>query len=369
MAVLVQNQGRFIGHHLGYTGYDDVESWASWYDVDLLQVANDLFGVFYILEQLFKMYALGWDWVSEWWNWFDLTLCMSFVISKSVHVLGGEHANGVKGKFMLLRAGRVFRLLRLIKVIKHLKGFDSLHLLVATLQGSVHILFWSCVLLVCIQFLISFAMFFVLSDLYLDNDAYDMEGRVKVFEYFGTFSRTVLTMFELSLANWPPVCRLLTEHISEWFMLFFIAYKLTMGFAVINVVNGVFMQETFKVASSDDSIIIRQKQRDVELYSRKIEKLFLAADADHKGIINFEEFLHVVEDKEISLWMSSLDLPVRDPKTLFELLDENKTGFLATDGFIRGVLRLRGGAKTFDIVSLGEQVQALRRTIESSGLR
>ena len=32
---------------------------------------------------------------------------------------------------------------------------------------------------------------------------------------------------------------------------------------MIGVINGVFMQETFKVASTDDSIMLRQKDREV----------------------------------------------------------------------------------------------------------
>ena len=34
-------------------------------------------------------------------------------------------------------------------------------------------------------------------------------------------------------------------------MIFFLIHKVTMGFAVIGVINGVLMQETFKVASYD----------------------------------------------------------------------------------------------------------------------
>ena len=64
---------------------------------------------------------------------------------------------------------------------------------------------------------------------------------------------------------------------SEWYFAFSIAHKVTIGFAVIGVINGVFMQalgtgrfvepsadfgctqETFKVAGSDDKIMMRQR--------------------------------------------------------------------------------------------------------------
>lgn len=44
-------------------------------------------------------------------------------------------------------------------------------------------------------------------------------------------------MFEITLANWPPVSRLLAENVSEWFMLFGVLHKLAIGFAVVSVVS------------------------------------------------------------------------------------------------------------------------------------
>ena len=32
----------------------------------------------------------------------------------------------------------------------------------------------------------------------------------------GTFTRSLLTMFEVLFANWGPPCRLLVDNVSEW---------------------------------------------------------------------------------------------------------------------------------------------------------
>ena len=37
------------------------------------------------------------------------------------------------------------------------------------------------------------------------------------------------------------------------------AYKLVVGFAAVGIINAVFIQETFKVAASDDTVMMRQK--------------------------------------------------------------------------------------------------------------
>ena len=44
------------------------------------------------------------------------------------------------------------------------------------------------------------------------------------------------------------------------------AYKLVIGFAAVGIINAVFMQETFKVAASDDKLMMRQKAHLFSIY-------------------------------------------------------------------------------------------------------
>eukprot|EP00971_Amphidinium_carterae_P268231 5321668-Amphidinium_carterae.1 len=61
-------------------------------------------------------------------------------------------------------------------------------------------------------------------------------------------------MFELTLANWPPACRVATsggnevmaDAVGEWWIFFAILHKLSFGFALVGIINGAVMQETFK---------------------------------------------------------------------------------------------------------------------------
>ena len=39
-------------------------------------------------------------------------------------------------------------------------------------------------------------------------------------------------MFEITLGNWPPVARLLSEEVSEFFTFFCVLHKLTIGFVI-----------------------------------------------------------------------------------------------------------------------------------------
>lgn len=118
------------------------------------------------------------------------------------------------------------------------------------------------------QLFFALALHHLLLD-YMEDPNEPLEKRWLIFEYFGTCSRATLTLFEMTLANWPPVARILQEHVGEWWCVFSIAHKLSIGFAVIGIINGVFMQETFKVAATDDKLLIRETQAATRVHQKK----------------------------------------------------------------------------------------------------
>merc|ERR1711920_581677 len=104
----------------------------------------------------------------------------------------------------VLRLARLARLLRLLRLVKTIQSFDSLYLMTTALAGSLQVLTWACVLLILVQAGISLFLNQMLEN-YFNNDSKPESERREVYEYCGTFSRTMLSMFELTLANWPPV--------------------------------------------------------------------------------------------------------------------------------------------------------------------
>eukprot|EP00928_Gymnodinium_smaydae_P053622 TRINITY_DN3756_c0_g1_i1.p1 TRINITY_DN3756_c0_g1~~TRINITY_DN3756_c0_g1_i1.p1 ORF type:complete len:183 (-),score=33.02 TRINITY_DN3756_c0_g1_i1:248-796(-) len=167
-------------------------------------------------------------------------------------------------------------------------------------------------------------------------------------------------MFEITLANWPTACRVLSENVSEWFMPMAIMHKLCIGFAVVGVINGVFMQETFKVASLDDRIMMRQKKRANEIHARKMGRLFDFADESGDGSITLDEWRDITNDPETKLWLASMELDVRDTDQLFLLMDRGD-GQLHRDQLAEGISRLKGPARSIDLESLKrDQAQLLQ---------
>merc|ERR1712151_1086352 len=90
---------------------------------------------------------------------------------------------------------------------------------------------------------------------------------------------------EMLLGNWFAITRILVPF-NELFMLFGITHQLVFGFAVIEVISGVFLNETFKVVALDDSIMMNEVRRAAKAESAKLTEFFKQADKDGSGLVD-----------------------------------------------------------------------------------
>lgn len=124
-----------------------------------------------------------------------------------------------------------------------------------------------------VQLLFALLLNQVLATMVAQRD-FALEDEIVLFEHFGTFPRSMLTMFQVTLGTWVPVARVLQEIVSPAMNIFTILHKVTIGFACIGVINGVFMQETLRVAQSDDVIMMRDVGRRDRLHAEKMKAFF-----------------------------------------------------------------------------------------------
>jgi len=193
-------------------------------------------------------------------------------------------------------------------------------------------------------------------------------GRAEVFKYYGSFARSFLTMFELTLGNWMPPCRALVEHVNEWYMIFFLTHKFVIGFSVTSVITAVFIQETFNVATSDDQIMLNNTTRAMRKHEKKMTDLFIHADSDGSGTLDREEFLGVLQDPVVKKWLASMDLHVDDGNVLFELCDGGDGTVTATQ-LVRGAGQLKGTAKHIDLIELKKEQREIHTLMRQMAQR
>jgi len=273
----------------------------------------------------------------------------------------------------MIRLVRLGKLGRTVHITKMSRVFDSLRLLLKCMSASVSTLICALGLILIIQCVAGMLISQLVSAFIADPDN-DFNLRLRLFNYYGTFTRSMLTMFEVTLANWSPPCRILVDNVSELYSALFIIYRCLIGFACLNVINAVFIQQTMRVAAQDKEIMIMQRERSQADNSKKMQEIFHALDESGDGMISWTEFRKVLYDPVLKTWMSAMELDIADLKGLWNLLDDGKGHIIAED-FIQGAARVKGPAKGFDMAQvllnskrIEHKIDALSEEMSSSPL-
>eukprot|EP00931_Biecheleriopsis_adriatica_P056222 TRINITY_DN33306_c0_g1_i1.p1 TRINITY_DN33306_c0_g1~~TRINITY_DN33306_c0_g1_i1.p1 ORF type:complete len:230 (-),score=33.36 TRINITY_DN33306_c0_g1_i1:28-717(-) len=152
-------------------------------------------------------------------------------------------------------------------------------------------------------------------------------------------------------ANWATPCRVLVDSVGDVYIGVVIIYRCVFGFAVLNVVNGVFVQQTMKVAHDDHEHLLLQKQKQAEAYCVKLREFFRTLDTSGDGLVNWSEFQVLLTDTKLKAWMSTLELEPHDLVHLFHMIDDGD-GEISIDEFMNGAMRLRGLARSIDVAQV-----------------
>jgi Ca2+-binding EF-hand superfamily protein len=356
MAAESQYLGMKSGYNVGYWGVDRPAD-ETWPNAEFVfAVVENIFGSLFTLELVLKIIFIRKKFLGDVWNLIDTIIVVSWLFT----TLG---TTSLPIDPMLLRLARLARLLRVLRLVRTIRLFDSLYLMTTSMKGSLSVLLWSVVLLALVQMMISFLLQSLLMS-YINDVEVALPKRVQVFKYYGSFARTMLTMFEITLGNWMPPCRALVENVSEWYMLFFLCHKLIIGFSVVSVIGAVFIQETFKVATTDDRIMVMTKERARKTHAAKMLSLFDKMDVDNDGGISLQELDDMLADTEVKTRLSAtMDLDVRDCSGFFALLDKDGDGMISFEELSDGVSRLKGMARSYDVASLHHTTSEVKKLV------
>jgi len=162
---------------------------------------------------------------------------------------------------------------------------------------------------------------------------------------------------------WPNYFRPLIEKVSGWYALFAVAYVTLVVFAVIRIITAIFLKQTLQAANSDMEMMVNEKRTTNQKTMEKMAGVFKALDIHGTGKIALEEFSIVMSNPDVKAWMSLLDLEVHDVESLFYLLDDGD-GQITYEEFIPGIMRLKGQARSLDVVSLCRHFDSIETLLE-----
>lgn len=323
-----------------------------------------VFGVCFVFEMLAKLAVMRGGYFKIWSNRFDVVINLLWFVDLFGVNIGIEPAS-----LRMARLVRVTRLANIVMSMDRVGIFDSLRLLLVCLRSSVPIFVWSSLLLLFVVVVSGLLVAGIFSSI-LSDEGMPVQRRRELFQKFGSFSRSTLTMFELTFVNFMPVTDLLVRNLSEWWFVPVIMYKGIVGFGMLKVITGVFLKESFTAAEANDTLMVLHKERDMAMHTRKMSEFFAHGDAGGDGLVSWDDFNAILQNEWVKTWLSSMDLDVKDVRLVFELLDSEGDHSLTLQEMTKGFAHLKGAARSIDLQVLlrtsdrmEKQLSTLARTV------
>merc|ERR1712167_552507 len=82
---------------------------------------------------------------------------------------------------------------------------------------------------------------------------------------------------------------------------------------------------------------------------------------DGNGTLTIEEFEAAIQKPDVMNRLKLIELPMSDAMELFYILDHDGSGELSVDEFIGGCMRLKGSAKSKDLLAVQISCQTLSK--------
>jgi len=310
------------------------------------------FTILFCIELILRVWAKGRRSFTSFWICAD-TVIVALGLLESVGV--SELNPG------MVRIMRLLRFLRLVKLFEVFTVFDSLILIVKSIEASFFAMLWSFVLLFFINMVV--AMFLTqLLQQFIEDKTKDPAKRMEVWQKFGTFARSILTMFEITQANWVPTCRLLFEDVHEMFAVFYILYRCMFWFSVLRVLTAVFITETNRVVAHDGDLTLLKKRRDRHLLAKSLGHLFQTIDMNGDGTFTRQELEQLMHDPKLLAVASAHDFDKWDLMKIFWLLDDG-TGQVSIADFCGKTAKMKGQSKAVDVQAILKLTHGIQKLL------
>lgn len=328
------------------------------------RISEIAFCVIFTLELTLRIIAYRSDlfYMPSWkWNVFDCFLVVMQVSEEVLAVVAQlseqEDGQDTTSNFGALRVLRVLRLVRIIRLVRVMHLIGELRILVVSIFNSLRSLLWTLLLLFIIMYIVGVYFCQVVSDHLMANGD-DVQRVPELQDYYGSLPRAVTSLFQAIAGgiSWRLIVRPLQENISPWLVLPVCAYVAFAVLALLNIITGVFVENSMKSAKKDDDMLLLTQSR----------HLFLDHCNDD-GEISWETFQDSLENPMMQNYFRAVDLSIDEAQLLFTLIDIDESGSLTPDEFVNGCLRLRGNSRALDLAVLMRELARTKVQLTAMG--
>lgn len=345
------------------------------------------FSLAFLLEAALRMREMGISgeqgYFSDDYNKLDFLLVVFSLVDFVVNMLPGQE--GVN--FHTLKLLRVLRVLRLMKLIRVLTFyFKELMFIVGGLKESTKGIIWAMMLLTVLLYTFGIILTVLLrveepdSSKGDDADAENLRADMasisasellrRVYEnlpiacegwnhedYFSSVPASMFTTLQvITRDSWNTAIVRPLVRTEPAYALLFMLIIMVGTFGILNTILGLMCEVTYMISRQNDDKVAEILQREERKVLDSLRAIFEAADTDASGELDAVEFKQAMKKRHVKESLALIDIPVSDLKDLFDLLDPTKTGAITIDEFCKGSQKLKGVAKSKDLIRVSVKV-------------
>jgi len=361
LAVLVAVNVVVIFVYLQYQGQEANKSLAletqSWKYADVIFAWMDyFFCVVFSAEIVLRLYIEGLTYFKSFFNILDSIVVPTMGLNILLEDVGPD-----------LSVVRTFRILRIVcafRVVRTVSHFQHLRILWNTIAGSVASFLYSMAIMFVFMLMLAILLAQTLHGFIL-NEKNDLSTRQMANRYFGDGLKSLWTVFELTFSGcWPAYVRPLVEDVHWMYAPLFALYVSSVIFAMTRVISALFLKETISQASADTEMMVRERAKATGRMEKSLVALFHTADRNGDGVLSEEEFVEVLSNEKIKLWLGMLGVDGGDPRDLFHTLAGEHGGGLPCDSFVYNIKRVKGEARAQDLIPVVNDCKQILRLCE-----
>eukprot|EP00746_Dinoflagellata_sp_MGD_P137490 gnl/MRDRNA2_/MRDRNA2_71273_c0_seq1.p1 gnl/MRDRNA2_/MRDRNA2_71273_c0~~gnl/MRDRNA2_/MRDRNA2_71273_c0_seq1.p1 ORF type:complete len:1104 (+),score=133.99 gnl/MRDRNA2_/MRDRNA2_71273_c0_seq1:64-3312(+) len=336
------------------------------------------FTIAFTSELLVRMIAYGlkrFVTARDWrWNLFDTFIVVSGLCEESLTVYAMVHdlnpnSQADAKKIKAISMISILRLIRITRVLRVMQFSRDLRVMLYGIWNSLRSLAWAILLLLLVMFCVSVCVTQVITDRIVEGSISREYGDENLQDY-RTLTKSAYGLFKSISGgvDWGNIADPLLQ-VSPILIILFGIYIAFAVFCVLNVVTGVFVDNTKRITETDiDHIIMDQLSKRSE-FLHEIERLWneitvrcnSSPSGQAKGpglkqssFVRDRDFDKAIGDMRIRAYFRRIGLfiEIYNSSALFKMIDSDHDGVIDFNDFAIGCEQLRGEAQKLDITRL-----------------
>jgi len=314
MSIQLEYEGTSAARSIGLS--PDITNWPS-AGCDFF-VLQHVFSIIYVLEIVARVRIWGLQYYRSVVNVLDLGIVIVSLLN--MYVLPGAGASLPNVIYL--------RLLCLAKwvLIQSINAFSKSirqRVLIHSIISSFGALLWSMLFVALIHLSAAIMMTQSLQSC-LNDEEIDPALRQNLYIYFGTFLRTCLALYQISLdpGSWSRTGYILIFDVSTMYILFAI-YALVVTFGISRLMTALLLREAFAAANSDKGMVLEEELiRSQKMQKESLKALFDKIDVAGGGVVSLDELRKTLEDPRSVTLLKILKVDAYEVVQLLHLLDK-----------------------------------------------